>query len=100
MPRLTSNLNLNKNELQNARIQNLASAPSSPALGQIYYNTGDNNLYLWDGTWVDLTAQGTTAPDATTSVKGLVQLAGDLGGTGTTAAAPVISAGAIDAGKI
>jgi hypothetical protein len=40
------------------------------------------------------------APDATTTSKGLVQLAGDLGGAGTTASAPVISNNAITASKI
>ncbi|HSX00496.1 MAG TPA: hypothetical protein VLH38_05665 [Patescibacteria group bacterium] len=40
------------------------------------------------------------APDATASSKGIVQLAGDLGGTGTTAAAPVISGGAITTAKL
>ncbi|HKR81411.1 MAG TPA: hypothetical protein VJR27_00215 [Candidatus Saccharimonadales bacterium] len=40
------------------------------------------------------------SPDATTSSKGLVQLAGDLGGTGTAAAAPIISAGAITDAKV
>jgi Repeat of unknown function (DUF5907) len=40
------------------------------------------------------------APDATTTVKGKIQLAGDLGGTGTTAAAPVISDDAITTVKI
>ncbi len=38
--------------------------------------------------------------DATTTTKGVVQLAGDLGGTGTTAAAPVISSGAITNAKV
>jgi hypothetical protein len=40
------------------------------------------------------------SPDATTSTKGLVQLAGDLGGTGTAAATPVISDNAITTAKI
>lgn len=56
-----SPLDLGKLELQNATIQNLATAPSNPAEGQIYFNTTDKNLYVYaDGSWVDLTSQGVT----------------------------------------
>ena len=41
-----SSINLSKNELQNAAIQNLASDPSGAVLGQIYFNTADNEIYV------------------------------------------------------
>lgn len=54
---LTS-INLNKNELQNAVIQNLATAPTGASEGQIYYNTVDKKFYYWNNSvWVDVTAQ-------------------------------------------
>jgi len=55
--KFVSSINLNQNELQNAVIQNLASAPGSPVEGQVYYDSsaGDKSIYFWDGTqWVDV----------------------------------------------
>lgn len=46
---LTS-LNLNKNQLQNAVIQPLATPPSNPVEGQIYYNSSDKFIYRYNGT--------------------------------------------------
>lgn len=55
MPKFLTNLDLNKNELQNVRIQNLATAPEAPVPGQIYFNSTDKKFYGWNGTtWIDL----------------------------------------------
>lgn len=49
-----NSIDLNKNELQNGVIHVLATAPSNPVEGQIYYNSTDSRLYFFDGTsWID-----------------------------------------------
>ena len=54
-----SALDLNKNELQNVALQNLSSAPSTPATGQIYFNTTDKTHYVYSGTaWLKFTPSG------------------------------------------
>ena len=48
-----TSINLNKNELQNARIQNLSANPSNGVAGQIYFNNVANELRTFDGTsWI------------------------------------------------
>lgn len=53
-----SNINLGKNQLQNALLHPTSTAPSSPSEGQVYFDTtaGDKKLYVYDGTnWIDVT---------------------------------------------
>jgi len=96
MPVLGAPLDFAKLEGRNFRAHQLSAAPSSPVTGQLYYDTTANILYWWNGTaWQS--ASGGTPPDATASVKGIVQLAGDLTGT---AAAPAIATGAVTSAKI
>jgi len=64
-------IDLNKNELLNGVIQNLASDPTTPSEGQIYYNTTDDTVYCWaNGAWLDLGSTGVTnlAYTAATSI--------------------------------
>lgn len=68
-------LDYNQNEVQNAVIQNLASAPATPKAGQVYWNTSDDKLYVYDGTnWVDATNQGKIYTFST----GLTELSGTV----------------------
>ena len=49
-------INLNQNELQNAKVQNLGTDPSglvSGNAGQIWYNTTDNHAKVWNGSAAD-----------------------------------------------
>ena len=91
MPTLGNALDFAKLEGKNFRAHQLGAAPGSPVTGQLYYDTGSNTLFWYNGSsWVS--AAGGAATDATTSSKGIVQLAGDLAGT---AASPQIAAGVI-----
>lgn len=90
---LTS-INLNRNELQNAVIQNLASAPSTPSEGQIYYDTTLNQLGYWDGTaWV---YESGGSGGSYTFTEGLTETSGVVKLGGTTAAGQITVDGEAD----
>ncbi len=70
MAKYLSNIDLNKNELQNPVIHPLGTAPGTPVEGQIYYDStaGDKHIYLYNGTaWVQLSE----APDSNDFLTGL-----------------------------
>ena len=61
MSKQLGNINLlGIGEIQNANIQNLATAPTTNLrAGRIYFNTTDSTLYVYNGTaWVDALSQG------------------------------------------
>jgi hypothetical protein len=84
-----NHLNLNKNELQNAVIQPLATAPINPLVGQIYYNGGSIYVCTVGGaspTWKSISGDiesvtagtgltgGGTGGDVTVSLKNTAAL--------------------------
>ena len=82
-------LDLNKNQLLNAVVQNLATAPGSPVDGQIYWDTVLDSLFIWDATgttWIDLGANVTNLSYTPSATTGIV-----TSDTGTNATIPVVT---------
>jgi hypothetical protein len=58
MPLFNSNIDLDKNELQNAVIQVSSSKPSSPATGQIFYDSDVSQIQVYNGSiWQGLATE-------------------------------------------
>ena len=83
MPRkFLIDLDLNQNQLINARIQNSLSAPAFPVEGQVYYNSSSNDksLYFWNGSsWIS----SGSSNDATLNIL-YVSKSGNDSNNGTT----------------
>src|SRR4029434_9611739 len=63
MPTVYGSVDLVKNELRNAVMQNLGTAPAAPVKGLMYFNSADNTLYWYDGTqWIAAKAAAGAIP--------------------------------------
>jgi len=81
MPTIYGAVDIVKNELRNAVMQNLGTAPAAPVKGLMYFNSTDNTFYWYDGTqWVAAKAGAGATPAATVTTQAI----GD---------APVVGAG-------
>ena len=94
----SSDIQMNKNELQLPVIDNEATPPSSPVQGQMYFDTtaGDKTMYFYNGTaWIEMdgTGSGVTSVDTSdgtfvnlspkTATTGAVVVTADLSASGT-----------------
>jgi hypothetical protein len=55
MARYLSNINLTGNQLQNALLHPTGTEPTALGAGQVYFNTGNSSLYVYDGSsWINV----------------------------------------------
>ena len=66
------NVDLNKGEIQNVALQNAGTNPGTPATGQIYFNTGDSSLRVYNGTSWDIYSTTTGDITGVTAGDGLI----------------------------
>lgn len=91
MPKFLSSIDLNKNELQNATLQKLATAPSSPVDGQMYFNTTDKKAYIYQGSakgWVPMDGSTPTVTNISNSQLATMPAKTLKGNKNTTAGTP------------
>ena len=81
-------IDLNKNELQNSVIQNLAADPANPKKGQVYFNTVSNKFRVYNGSsWSEMGTGGGTVTN--------VAISNDSNGDLTVTGSPITSSGTI-----
>lgn len=57
MAKFLTSIDLQKNQLVRARIENLSDDPLNPVAGQVYFNTGSHRLRYYSGTaWIEIDA--------------------------------------------
>ena len=84
-------IDLNKNELQNGVIQNLASDPSNAVKGQMYFNTTTNKFRVYNGSsWSEMGTGGGTVTS--------VGVSNDTNGGLSVSGSPITSSGSITIG--
>lgn len=83
--KLLSNLDLSKNQIQNAVVQLLSADPGTPTEGQLYYNTVSHKPFIYNGTsFIDMSSSGGTV--TTVSVTTANGISGSVATAGTTPA--------------
>jgi hypothetical protein len=72
MPTVYGAVDLVKNELRNAVMQNLGTAPAAPVKGLMYFNSADNTFYWYDGTqWIAAKAAAGAIPSDTVTTEAI-----------------------------
>lgn len=89
--KILTDINLNQLEAQNVAIQNLASDPSNPVAGQVYFNTTTNKFRCYNGsTWDEMGTGGGTVTS--------VAVSNDTNGGLSVSGSPITSSGTITVG--
>ena len=78
--KILTNYDFNGNEIQNVKIQNLASPPPFPTKGMIYFDTTLNRAFIFNGTeWIGMDSVGATmtGDDIVTAINGSTAIIDD-----------------------
>src|SRR5215472_12706251 len=82
MPTIYGAIDLVKNDIRNAVMQNLGSAPAAPVKGLLYFDTTANVLYWYNGTtWIAAQSGASLNPATTVTTQAI----GDAPVVGTLA---------------